>query len=91
MADLTAQATIEAAVLAVLRDVLDEPESELLAQPVLAAHEWDSLTSLETLSQLERRLGINLDLRRYHAVRDLDDLVELVATAVASRTATGRR
>ena len=89
--DPTRVASIEATVLNVLSDVLNESLGDLRAQPVLAAHEWDSLASLEVLSQLESRLGINLDLRRYHDVRTLDDLIDLVETAVASRTAAGRR
>ena len=91
MADMTDPASIEATVLYILCDVLNESVGDLLAQPVLAAHEWDSLASLEVLSQLESRLGVTLDLRPYHDVRTLDDLIDLVAAAVTSRTAAGRR
>lgn len=82
---------IEATVLEILGEVLGEAEGELRAQPVLATHEWDSLASLEALSQLESRLRVTLDLRAYHAARTIEDLVDLVATAVATQAAAGRR
>jgi acyl carrier protein len=90
MTDLTAPTSVEVTVTSVLGDVLDESVDDLRAQPVLAAHMWDSYTSLEVLSRLERRLSVNLDLRRYHDVRTVDDLIDLVATAVASRTNAAR-
>ena len=71
---------IDETVLNTLSDVLNETVGDLRAQPVLAAHEWDSLASLEVLSQLESRLGIALDLRAYHDARTVEDLIELVAT-----------
>ena len=58
----------------------------LRQQPILAAYEWDSLSSLEALSQLESRLQISLDLRSYQAVRTVADLVALVSRMPA-RTA----
>lgn len=72
---------VEATVLRVLGDVLGESEGDLRAQPVLAAHDWDSMASLEALSQLENRLGVTLDLRAYHGVRTIADLVELIAAS----------
>jgi acyl carrier protein len=63
--------------------VLGEPEAALRDQPVLAAHDWDSLASLEALAQLESRYDICLDLRAYHAARRVQDLVALVVTATA--------
>jgi acyl carrier protein len=84
-------ASVGATVLTILGDVLRESPNELRAQPVLAAHEWDSIATLEALSQLESRFAVTLDLRAYHAARTIEDLTELVATAVASRTTAGRR
>jgi acyl carrier protein len=75
----------EDVVLNTLSGVLNEPVADLRAQPVLAVHDWDSLASLEVLSQLESRLGVTLDLRTYHAARTVEDLTGLVAAAAASR------
>jgi acyl carrier protein len=83
---VTEAATIEDTVLDVLSDVLHEPVDGLRQQPILAVYEWDSLSSLEALSQLESRLQISLDLRSYQAVRTVADLVELVS-AMPARTA----
>ena len=77
-------------VLSTLSEVLTEPVEDLLAQPVLAGHEWDSQLQLEALAQLEHRLGITLDLRTYHGARTVEDLIEIVTTAVAATTAAGR-
>ena len=71
-------ASVEATILDILGDALEEPVDSLRANPVLAAHEWDSLTSLLTLSQLERNFGVTLDLRAYHAARTVGDLVSLI-------------
>jgi len=76
---------IDETVLNTLSDVLNETVGALRAQPVLAAHEWDSLASLEVLSQLESRLGVALDLRAYHDARTVEDLIELVAATVGRR------
>lgn len=38
-----------------------------------------SITTLLTLSQLESRFGITVDLRSYHATRTVDDLINLVS------------
>jgi acyl carrier protein len=83
---VTEAATVEDTVLDVLSDVLHEPVDGLRQQPILAVYEWDSLSSLEALSQLESRLRISLDLRSYQAVRTVADLVELVS-AMPARTA----
>jgi acyl carrier protein len=79
---------IEAIVLDILSDVLEEPVDALREQPILAAHEWDSITSLLTLSQLESQFDITLDLRSYHAARTIGDLVGLIAHSAAARTTT---
>lgn len=78
---------IEATVLRVLSDVLKESVGDLRAQPVLATHDWDSMASLEALSQLENRLAVTLDLRAYHGARTITDLVDLIAS---SRNTTHR-
>ena len=83
-------APIEAVVLNTLSGVLNESVGDLLGQPVLAVHEWDSLASLEVLSQLESQLGVTLDLRTYHAARTVEDLIGLVTDAVASQATVGR-
>jgi len=80
---------IESAVLDILAEVLEESVEAVREQPVLAAHEWDSITSLLTLSQLESRFDISLDLRSYHAARTVGDLVDLIARAPATSTTTG--
>jgi acyl carrier protein len=85
---VTEAATVEDTVLDVLSDVLREPVAGLRQQPVLAVYEWDSLSSLEALSQLESRLRISLDLRSYQAVRTVADLVELVSRMPVRTTAT---
>jgi len=74
-------ASIKNTILAVLSDVLAEPVKALRAEPVLGVHAWDSLASLEALVQIEKRLDVALDLRPYHAAREIDDLVQLVEAA----------
>lgn len=74
-------------VLETLSEVLNESAGDLRAQPVLAAHEWDSVASLEVLSLLESRLAITLDLRTYHGARTVDDLIDLVAAAAGTTAA----
>ena len=71
-------ATTKDSVLGVLSGVLDISVDDLLTQPVLAAHEWDSISSLEAFAALERQFGIEIDLRAFHASRTVDDLVRLV-------------
>jgi acyl carrier protein len=71
----------EPAVLRVLSETLNQPEAALQANPVLAAHAWDSLNSLNALLNLEAAFHIKFDLRRFHAARRIDDLVALVASA----------
>jgi acyl carrier protein len=73
---------VDTVVLNTLSGVLNEPVEVLRARPVLAVHEWDSVASLEVLSQLENRLSVTLDLRAYHATRTVDDLIGLVTVAV---------
>jgi acyl carrier protein len=88
---MTEPTSIEATVLEVVSDVLGESADDLRALPVLAAHNWDSVASLEVLAALESRLGISLDLRSYHAAREIDDLVDLITTAVAEQAAPTHR
>ncbi|MET9255116.1 acyl carrier protein [Streptomyces sp. NPDC048182] len=66
-------------VLETLSEVLDTSEGELREQPRLAAHQWDSLSSLRAFVQLEERLGVTLDLRTFNTARSVDDIVRLVA------------
>jgi acyl carrier protein len=75
--------TIEEQIVEILADVLDEPAAALTEEPTLAAHQWDSLASLEALAQLESRFGVNLDLSRFHAAHTVAELVELVRTEAA--------
>ncbi len=63
----------------IVAEVLDEPVGALDENPILAAHEWDSLASLEALAQLESEFAVSLDLRSFHAARTVDDMVDLVA------------
>jgi acyl carrier protein len=81
-------AAIETIILEILSDVLEEPVDVLRAQPILAVYEWDSITSLLTLSQLESQFGVTLDLRAYHATRTVGDLVDLIAHSAATSTTT---
>jgi len=74
---MTEVASLTDTVLDVLSDVLGVSVGQLQEHPVLAAYEWDSLSSLEALAQLEGRLRIVLDLRAYQAVRTVAELVEL--------------
>jgi acyl carrier protein len=78
-------------VLLVLSDVLAEPVEDLLAEPLLGEHAWDSLASLEALVQIEQRLDVALDLRDYHAARAIDDLVELVTATRENQSANARQ
>lgn len=70
--------TTRLTVLETLGQVLETPVDELRANPVLASHAWDSLRSLEALTLLESRLGVDFDLRSFNAARTVDDLVQLI-------------
>jgi acyl carrier protein len=71
-------------VIGVLAEVLEVPADTLTDDTALADQEnWDSMAALETLTQLESRLGIRLDLRSYHTVRTVGDLVELTQAVPA--------
>jgi len=71
-------ASVEATILDILSETLDESVGDLRSHRVLAAYEWDSITSLLSLAQLESQFGVTLDLRSYHAARTVDDLVSLI-------------
>ena len=79
---------VDVIVLEILSDVLKEPVEDLRSEPVLAAHAWNSMASLEVLAQLEDELDITLDLRSFHAVRTVDALIDLTRTALAGAAAT---
>jgi acyl carrier protein len=87
---MSSEQSLVSTVVAILSGVLDEPASALEAEPTLASHEWDSLSSLEALAQLEALLGVTLDLRSFHAARTVADLVHLVASAKAGSPAAAR-
>lgn len=70
----------------IVAEVLDEPVSAMDANPVLAAHEWDSRVSLEALAQLEAAFVVTVDLRSFHAARTVDDLVDLVVRSQPTPT-----
>lgn len=70
----------------IVADVLDEPVDAMDANPVLAAHAWDSRVSLEALAQLEAAFAVTVDLRSFHAARTVDDLVDLVVRSQPTPT-----
>jgi acyl carrier protein len=72
--------TVAPTVLETLSQVLNVPVAELEEQPALAAHDWDSFSSLETLAQLEDKLGLRFDLRDFNSAHTVDDLVTLAAS-----------
>jgi acyl carrier protein len=78
---MTESTSVEQTVLETLSQVLDVPVDGLRAEPKLAAHDWDSFSSLDTLSQLEGKLGVSFDLRDFHAAHTVDDLVTLASSA----------
>ncbi|MFD7664666.1 acyl carrier protein [Streptomyces sp. NPDC059788] len=78
----TTSEDIGATVLDVVSDVLGRSPEALRDQPVLAAHDWDSIASLEALAQLESGFGIRLELREFHAARTVDDMTALVTAAL---------
>ena len=82
---MSTEASIAETVLDLLSEVLDESVEDLRAEPVLAAHDWNSLASLEVLAQLESQLKVALDLRSFHAARTVDDLVWLAETEVTGK------
>jgi acyl carrier protein len=86
---MTEAVSVETTVVNILSDVLHESVDALHDHPVLAAYDWDSLSSLEALAQLESQLGVTLDLRAYQAARKISDLVDLVRHAGA--TTVGQR
>ena len=85
---MNAQLYIDTTVMNILSEVLGEPVPALRAQPVLAAHRWDSLNALETLAQVEEELGVTLDLRAFQSIREVGDLVELISRAKAHQSAS---
>lgn len=74
----TTDTTVERSVLEILAGALDVSVDVLRDEPVLARHEWDSISSLDALAQLENRLDVTLDLRAFHAARTVEDVVALV-------------
>ena len=82
------RATIEESVLAIVGDVLDRPVAALRAEPDLATNGWDSLAALDALAQIESAWGIRLDLRPYHAVHEVGELVELICVTLAGGAAS---
>jgi acyl carrier protein len=82
--------SVKATVLEILSDVVTESVDDLLAQPVLAVHEWDSLATLEALVQFESKFGITLDLRSYHGAREINNLVDLILAAQGLESTTVR-
>jgi len=81
---------VQQTVLTILSDVLRVPADDLRQQPVLASYQWDSLAMLEALAQLERSLGVSLDLRFYQQARTVDDLLSLIAESGAGAPAAQR-
>ncbi|MGA5134111.1 acyl carrier protein [Streptomyces olivoreticuli] len=79
----TASEDIGAIVLDVVSDVLGQHPETLRNQPVLAAHDWDSITSLEALAQLESGFGVRLELRDFHAAHTVDDMTALITAALS--------
>jgi acyl carrier protein len=71
-------------VVRIVAGIIGEAPGSLRTQPVLAAHEWDSLSSLEALAQIEKEFAISLDLRRFHAALTIDELVNLVDDMTAT-------
>jgi acyl carrier protein len=69
-------------VVAVIGDVLGCSPQDLRDQPLLAAHDWDSITSLEALAQLESGFKVKLELRDFHAARTADEMTALIAKAL---------
>lgn len=74
-------ASVEATVLDVVAEVLNEPVAAIREVPTLAAHAWDSIASLEVLAQLESILDVTLDLRVFNSVRTVGELVDVVRAA----------
>jgi acyl carrier protein len=74
---MTTADPVRETVLDTLSQVLDTPVGDLESRPALAAHHWDSMRSLETLTQLESRLGLSFDLREFHQVQTVDDMAGL--------------
>lgn len=81
---------VEATILEILGDVLSTTPEDLLAQPDLVSHEWDSRTALEVLAQIESRFDITLDFRAYQAVARVADFVGLVTGTLDGRTSDGQ-
>jgi acyl carrier protein len=81
---------VQQTVLTILSDVLRVSVDDLRQHPVLAAYQWDSLSMLEALAQLESSLGVSLDLRYYQQARTVDDLLSLIAESSAG-TPAGQR
>jgi acyl carrier protein len=75
---MSTETTTTDEVLAIIAGVLEIGDERVRQQPTLAAHDWNSLTSLEALAQVENHFGITLNLSAFHAARTLDDLVALV-------------
>lgn len=76
---MSAPTSVEHTVLDVLSQILHTTADELRAQPALSSHDWDSLSSLEALAQLESVLGVRFDLRAFSAAVTVDDVIALAA------------
>lgn len=76
---------IEQELIAILCSVLDAEPDEFDSGTRIAGHaNWDSMGSLEVMVQIENAFAVRLDLRAYHAVRTVAELVTLVRTASKS-------
>lgn len=73
-------------VLRVLSEILEVPGEELRARPELAAHQWDSMTSLEALCCLERQFSVRLDLQVFNRSRTVWDMVALISASAPQGT-----
>jgi acyl carrier protein len=73
-------------VIEIIGDVLGKAPEELGEAEILAAHGWDSITSLEALALLESEFGILLDLRSFHAAHTVAQMIELVVSGLTVKT-----
>jgi acyl carrier protein len=83
---MSENSAVRTTVLDIIGDALNESTDDLRARPILAAHGWDSLASLEALAQFEHQFGVTLDLRAFHAVRTVDQMVDLIEDAVGAKS-----
>ncbi|WP_066954647.1 acyl carrier protein [Streptomyces lushanensis] len=70
--------SIEEPVIGIIAEVVGADPAEITGDTALAALGWDSMNSIEALVRMESTFAVSLDLRSFHAVYTVAEMVALV-------------